>query len=182
MPPKLSAFAARIGLTGLAIAILIALLVIQTVRLEGFKVWPINIEGARPKAERLAGVIDDIDKAQVQALARAQAVKDAAELRYKTLAERIDDEAEQTRTDAMSSAERYIAANRVRCPADRRAGSGAVAAASDSSAGRGGGAGSPSLVDEVVISSDDLYICTVNTVQAEIARDWALGLKTASAP
>jgi hypothetical protein len=51
IPPRLAAFASRIGLTGLAIAILIALLAVQTIRLEGFKIWPIKVTGALERAE-----------------------------------------------------------------------------------------------------------------------------------
>jgi hypothetical protein len=49
---RLAAFASRIGLTGLAIAVLVSLLAVQTARIEGFKVWPLSIEGWKPKAER----------------------------------------------------------------------------------------------------------------------------------
>ena len=38
-------FAGRIGLTGLVIVILGAALVVQTVRLEGFRVWPVSVTG-----------------------------------------------------------------------------------------------------------------------------------------
>lgn len=175
---KVTEFGARIGLTGLAIAVLIALLAIQTIRLEGLKIWPINIEGARPKAERLQGVIDDIDKAQEQALERAKAAKAETELRYKNLAERIDDEAEQSRRTAMSDAERFIASNRVRCPANRGGSGGAVAPSGDSGAGGSNTAGSTTVLDAgVVVTEDDVFICTTNTLQAEAAREWALGLK-----
>ena len=37
IPPRLAAFASRVGLTGLVIAVLCALLAVQTIRLEGFR-------------------------------------------------------------------------------------------------------------------------------------------------
>src|SRR5690606_36745051 len=117
----LSKIRARIDFTGFVIALAATLLIVQTVRIEGFKVWPFAIEGAGPKAARLQRTIDGIDKAQEDALQKARAARDEAERRYQDLAERIDHEADQARADAAGDAERYIAANRVRCPADRRA-------------------------------------------------------------
>jgi hypothetical protein len=179
MPPRLAAFASRIGLTGLAIAVLVALLAIQTVRLEGFKLWPFSIEGARPKAERLQGVIDDIDKAQDDALKAAQEAKERAERNYRDLAERIDDDAEEARAGEMDAAERFIAASRVRCPSNRGASSGAVAPARDNGARDSETTGPAPELDAVAVPADDVRICTVNTLQAEAARAWALELEAA---
>ncbi len=174
---------ARVGLTGLAIAILVVLLIVQTVRLEGLKVWPINIEGAGPKAERLQRTIDEIDRAQDDALAAAELAKARAEADYRNLAERIDDEALEAHADARTDAERYIAANRVRCPTDRGTGGGTTTAPGDSGAGSSTGAGSAPVMDAgVLVSEEDIFICTVNTVQAEEAREWALELMKPSLP
>lgn len=152
---------------------LVLVLLVQTVRLEGFKVWPIDYEGAKPKAERLQAVIDDIEKAQEQALARAQAVKDAAELRYRTLAERTDDEIEQANADAMDAAERYIANNRVRCPTNRGASGGTVAASDD----RGARVPESVPADTLVsITDSDLRACVGAVTYAVGAHNWALGL------
>ena len=96
------------------IAALIVLLTVQTARIEGFKVWPIAVEGWKPKAERLQADLDNVKAAQVVALAKAQAAKDKAEQNYRTLAENTDDQIKQARSAAMASAERYIAAHRVR--------------------------------------------------------------------
>jgi hypothetical protein len=63
MTARLAAFASRIGLTGLAIAVLLALLAVQTVRLEGFKVWPLSVEGAITKAAKQAELAEDERKA-----------------------------------------------------------------------------------------------------------------------
>jgi hypothetical protein len=178
---RLTAFASRIGLTGLAIAVLVALLTIQTVRLEGFKLWPFSIEGARPKAERLQGVIDDIDKAQDDALKAAQEAKERAERNYRDLAERIDDDAEEARAGEMDAAERFIAANRVRCPSNRGAAGGTSGPARDSSASDGQAVReAPELDGAVAVLADDVRICTVNTLQAEAARAWALELEAAN--
>lgn len=172
----LPAFATRIGLTGLAIAVLLALLAVQTVRLEGLRVWPLNIEGARPKAERLQRTIDEIAVAQKQALRAAQEARERTEREYQDLAERIDDDAEKARTGAMDAAERFIAARGVRCPANRGDGSGTAAPAEDRGAGRGDGPGAPAELD-VAVTADDVRICTTNTLQAEAARAWAVSLE-----
>jgi hypothetical protein len=63
MTARLAAFASRIGLTGLTIAVLLALLAVQTVRLEGFKVWPLSVEGAITKAAKQAELAEDERKA-----------------------------------------------------------------------------------------------------------------------
>lgn len=171
---RAAAFATRIGLTGLAIAILIALLVVQTVRLEGFKMWPIRIEGALPKVTRLERTIDDIDKAQGLALAKAKAEKARVEQDYRNLAERINDDTADATDAAMDLADRYIANNRVRCPANRSASSGTVAAAGDSD--------TEFLeylsADPVVSISDaDLRACVGDATYAVGAYRWAQGLK-----
>lgn len=160
------------------IAILLALLAVQTIRLEGFKVWPISIEGARPKAERLQGVIDQFDKAQDDARKAAELAKAKAEADYRNLAERIDDESEKARVGAMDDAERFIAANRVRCAPDRGAGGGTVATAADNGTRGGQGASGATLMDDAVaVTAEDVRICTRNTLQAEAAREWALELE-----
>lgn len=52
IPPKLQAFGARLISSGILVAALFALLAVQTVRLEGLKIWPLKIEGYIAKAER----------------------------------------------------------------------------------------------------------------------------------
>jgi hypothetical protein len=182
IPPRLAAFASRIGLTGLAIAILAALLAVQTVRLEGLSVWPIKVEGWKPRAERLADDLDNVKAAQEIALERALAEKHKAETKYLKLAGRIDNEAHNARVDALADAERFIAANRVHCEAAGSAARGTVAAVAGNGSSVHQGAGTLPLVDAVAVPAEDVRICTENTVKALAARDWALGLESASAP
>jgi hypothetical protein len=178
MNARLAAFASRIGLTGLAIAILLALLAVQTVRLEGFKLWPLSVEGWKPKAERLQRDLDNVAKAQVTARERLVAAKLKAEADYRNLAERIDDEAEEVRAGALDDAERFIAANRVRCQAAGRGSSGAVAAADNRDTGDSQAVpGAAELDGTVAVPAADIRACTVNTLQAEAARAWALELE-----
>ncbi len=178
MPPKIAAFASRIGLTGLATAILVALLAVQTIRLEGFKVWPINIEGARPKAERLQHTIDEIAAAQKQAAEAARRAKERAEADYRELAERIDNDAERARVGQMDAAERFIAANSVRCPAYRGDGGGTVAPAGDSGSQGGDGPGRTAELATglVAVPEEDIRVCTRNTSRLIAVREWALEL------
>lgn len=175
-----AALAARIGLNGLAIAVLALLLAVQTVRIEGFKLWPLSVEGWKPRAERLGADLKNVRQAQGVAQAKAQAAKDRAELEYRELAERIDDEADHAEAGALAAAERHIAANLVRCEIARGRSSGPAATAPDRSAGGGQALpGAGQLDRAVAVSADDVRACTVNTLQANAARDWALGLEAA---
>ena len=182
IPPSIAALASRIGLTGLAIAILLALLAVQTVRIEGFRMWPLSIDGWKARALTAEQTIRDIEKAQADALARAELAKAKAEADYRNLAERIDDETEQARESAMDAAERFIAANRVRCEATGRAAGGPAPAAEDRGARDGDAAGGAPELDEgfVAVEAADVRICTANTLQAEAAREWALEMEAAS--
>lgn len=161
------------------IAALIVLLTVQTARIEGFKVWPIAVEGWKPKAERLQADLDNVKAAQVVALAKAQAAKDKAEQNYRTLAENTDDQIKQARSAAMASAERYIAAHRVRPQAADRSAGGAAATPEDQRPESGDRSGAAPILasrDFVTVTPDDIRICTENTVRLESVREWALGL------
>ncbi len=169
--------AVRLGLTSTAFAIALALLVVQTVRIEGLHVWPLSVTGWKARALDAERAITDIEKAQDDALAAAIAAREQAEADYRNLAERIDRNAEDARQNAMADAERYIAANRVRCPAIGGPAGGTAPAAQDHRAGDGEGPGAAAELDEagrVAVPVNDIRICTANTLQAEAARRWAL--------
>lgn len=80
-----SAVAAKI-FAAIAVALLLATAV-QTVRLEGLSIWPVSIEGWKPKAERLAQERDD-ERAAHQQTKRTyvDAQRAAAELEAARLA------------------------------------------------------------------------------------------------
>lgn len=180
LPPSVAAFAARLSLSGIAIAVLAGLLAVQTVRLEGFKFWPLSWEGWKPKAERLDSVIDGIVQAETTARIRAEQARQETERKYAELAERTDREAHIAQEAALDAAERFIAANRVRCAPDRSAASAAVAPASSDSAGSGDGPGGTSELDEVslvAVPDEDVRICTRNTNRLIAAREWGLELQ-----
>lgn len=172
--------AVRLGLTSTAFAIALGLLVMQTVRIEGLHIWPLSVTGWKARALDAERTIRDIEKAQEDALAAAVAAREQAEADYQSLAERIDRNAEDARQDAMADAERYIAANRVRCPAIGGSAGGAAPGAEDHRAGDGEGPGAAAEldgVDRVAVMAEDVRICTVNTLQAEAGRAWALELE-----
>lgn len=145
----------------------------------GFTAWRADVWHDR--AERYANSLAEMKAAQAVALKRAEEAKAKAEADYRDLSERIDDEAEQARAGAMDAAERYIAAHRVRPPSGGATG-GPASPAQDRSTGNGEGPGAPSELDVtfVAVTPDDVRICTVNTLQAEAARDWALQLEAVS--
>lgn len=194
---RAAGFAARIGLTGLVIILLGAALVVQTVRLEGFHVWPISVTGWIKTAETRQATIDRITAAQRLAEAEARAARLTQENTYRDIAERIDDNAEDTLEGAMAAADRFIAAGGLRgqapgsapCPA--RTAGGDYRAEDPDRTGRtaqldaaDAGAVDPGAIDSdfVLVSAADVRICTRNTVKAEAGRDLALQLEQASKP
>lgn len=173
-------FAVRLGITSTAFAIALALLVVQTVRIEGLHVWPISVAGWKARALDAERTIAEIEKAQDEALTAAVEARDQAEADYRNLAERIDRDAEDVRQDAMADAERYIAAHRVRCPAAGGAAGGPAPAAEDHRTGDGEGPGAATELDAaglVAVLAEDVLICTANTLQAEASRSWALEME-----
>lgn len=173
---RLAAFGARIGITGLVIIAAIAFGVVQTARVEGFKVWPISITGLKQQVSNLKRDLRDMEKASKEAAEKARAVRLAKEREYAQLAKRIDDEAEQAQADAMDAAERFIRDNSVRCQAVGNSLSRTRASP------EGGGAesvGQPRTLpklDGVLIPPDDVRICTENTVRLQQAQSWAFSL------
>jgi hypothetical protein len=164
------------AMIALAFAVLLVLLGVQTVRIEGFKVWPISVEGWKPEAERLQHDLDNVKAAQGIALQKAQAAKAATEKKYADLAETTDANEQKARAQAMGDAERYIAAHRVRNQAAGGSAGRTAASAEDHGTASGDGAGSAPELDEVAVSADDIRICTVNTSRLEAVRTWAVDL------
>jgi len=164
------------ALVGLAFAIVLALLAVQTARIEGFRVWPINIEGWKPLAQRMQAERDALIDAQEKAGAAQAAVNAAAQSRYQQLAERADNEHERNLEAARLGARNYITANRLRPAPDHSAPGETVAATGSDSASSSDGPGAPAIVDAIAITESDLLICTDNTARLVAVREWALGL------
>jgi hypothetical protein len=116
--------------------------------------------------------------------AQAQAEKRFAEAwaqweaRYDKLAMETDDAEREARADAMGVAERFIAANRVRCEAGAGFGSSASGAASGSAgdSDTGSSVGADPLSFMVAVPADDVRICTENTTRLQAGQAWARSL------
>lgn len=177
------------ALIAAVVVLLLAIVVIQTSRLQGFKVWPVNVEGALPKIDRLELEIAAIIQAQKDATQAQQQVNSAAETTYRDISGRIDhDTAQQIETE-LDVADRYVRANSLRGQASRCAPRRAATAPGHNSASSGEAAGSQAIVDDsdsygdegmVVVNATDVRVCTINTLQAEAGRRWALELEAAS--
>lgn len=178
------------GLTFLAI---LALLVLQTVRLEGFKVWPFVLEGWKPQALRLADEIILIRREQGLAGEVATARRLEKQEQYRGIAERIDDNAQDEIAEAGAAAERFISDGGVRVQTARCPRSRAGAGTEDRDAGNPQGAGQATELDAaqdsgafglpegfVIVPADDVRICTTNTIKAEAGRALAIELERAS--
>jgi hypothetical protein len=166
---------------------------IQTTRLEGLKLWPIAIEGQRPRADRLLAELDAIVRTQELAAEKARNERLAHEAEYRDIARSVDEDAKVDLTVSMDAADRYIAANRVRwqwpegvqCP-NAGAATGSDRARDPEGAGRTAELDGPGAVrafrDDglVLVSEADIRVCTANTVKAEAARAFALEVEAAS--
>ncbi|QQN73178.1 hypothetical protein [Croceicoccus sp. YJ47] len=190
LPPLLARIVARVGLTGLLLAIAIFIAAFQSVQLGGMRIGPIAVEGWRPKAVRLAQELKAVAAAQDAANARARKDHARAEAAYRQLAQRIDDNADAQTPEAMAAADRYIAAHRVRAKTADCPPGGTFTPAGDRGAGHAEAAGRPAELDApdhksdgdmVVVSAADVRICTSNTLRAEAAHDWALAIEASSA-
>jgi hypothetical protein len=184
MIARLQMFAARVGLTGLALAILLALLALQTVRIEGFALWPLQWEGLktenaglRDEIRALEKKLDRVAEAQAVAAQRAAAFRLAEQQRFQDMKEKTDAELENARVAAMDDARRFIERNRVRPPAAGGAGGGPAAPGGDRDSGGAVQAGGAAELDDwVAVPAGDVLICTDNTLRLEAGQDWAAGL------
>ena len=122
------------------------------------------------RADReMSEMLASVEAGQERARAAQQAALDAEQARYDELAERTDREYQIAQVEAMSAADRYITANRVRPP------SGSVASPA-SAAPQGDGAGLPENLPAdpfVAVSDADVRTCTVATTYAVEAFLWA---------
>ncbi|WP_338445967.1 hypothetical protein V5F89_12530 [Pelagerythrobacter marensis] len=185
----------------LAFAALLIALAVQTIRLEGLRIWPISFDGWIARAEQrlvriaeLEDDIEDIEAAQEHAADRARAARLEREKIYSDLAERIDDNADSKLGGALDAAERFIAAGGMRGhEADRGEGGRTGAGAEDQDSRDSEGAGQAAELDDssgpgtdraggglVLVNASDVRICTHNTIKAEAGRELALELEEAS--
>lgn len=152
--------------------------IVQTVRIEGLRIWPLHITGLlAERNDAIKGRADDrAAYVSAQELARQRNEQAIAkrEADYRALADQKDKEYATELADAQSAAERYIASHRLRPPAPQGGAGSATALGQDHGAG---GAVGPGEAPELVgVTADDIRICTENTSRLEKAREWALGL------
>lgn len=114
--PALPAALRGIGLRGAAMAALGLGFAVQTVRIEGLKIWPIQIEGFAAANKRLQFDIDAFRQAQKDA-AQKQASQERGEIAEKTgLAETFHDHDKETRAAVATAVARYARNHNVLLP------------------------------------------------------------------
>lgn len=188
-------WAAFIVATLLAFAIFAA---VQTARLEGLRIWPLSLTGWIEAAQDRQATIDRMVAAQIAAAEQARLARLAQESKYRDIAERIDEHAQDDLDSAMRAADRFIAAGGMRAEGAGSSPCNAGAAARDRSAGDTGRTGRTSQLDAeanrladgtggvaegfVIVSAEDIRICTRNTIKAEAGHQLATQLQDASAP
>lgn len=166
------------GFVKAALAIIAALLMV----IAGLSatIWGLPIIGggllAKLESERAAHdkTKADYRLAQAEAEAAARKAKADQEARYRAHAERTDANAEKAIADARAAAERYIA--RMRPQGTPGAPGGPAASPDSGSAPDGNRPGGEAEL--VLVSADDIRICSVNTARLEAVRDWSLGLNS----
>lgn len=154
-------------------------------RIEGPFGIGVGFEGWKPKSERMEAERDearaDLDKvkaAQIEAAAKARAARLEREAEQRKHKEQADAREEAMQAEWRDAAERFIAANSVRPQASRgvsrRTGAASPPASTESPDRRDQ---MPELADGLVlVTSEDVRICTENTVRVFVAKEWAEGL------
>lgn len=168
--------------------------VVQLVDRHGFKFWFVEIEGAHDKIDRLEAEIEGMNIAQEQSGQLAKKQREANEAEYRDIAADVDRNAGTALDRGFASADRYIRANRVwQWPEGVPCSNTGTAAGGDGT-GNPQGAGQTSELDGsrtgrgsgtrgdgmVVVTAEDVRICTENTVKAEAARDYVTRVEAAS--
>lgn len=184
----------KLAIAGGVFLLLAAGNVVQLVDRHGFKFWFVEIEGTHDKIDRLEAEIEGMNIAQEQSGELAKNQREANEAEYRDIAADVDRNAGTALDRGFASADRYIRANRVwQWPEGVPCSNTGTAAGGDgtgnpqgasqtseldgSRTGRGSGARGDSMV---VVSAEDVRICTENTVKAEAARDYVTKVEAAS--
>lgn len=177
----------------IVIAVLLALLAVQTIRIDGFRIDPPLLPAFGPKGLKAENADLRADRAQMQR------ERDAADALAKAVASDNSRATEKANTDVKAEldregdrTDRFIAGGGVRpsCPrtapggAGDRAGIDARAGALPELDGMPGtqpgdqrGAFDPPTV---TVFAEDVRICTENTVKARAWREWGLGIEANS--
>jgi len=196
-----AAIAGQIGLTGAILLAWAATIAIEEYRIQGlhlevFGIELVEVKGWKTRAKISERAVELVAERAELANAKAAAAKAATETSYRQLAERIDDHAQVDIAGELARAEHFIAAGGLWAQAGGSPIGRPVAAAGDHGAGSAQGAGGTAQLDDqgrpagdrgpdgrlVVVTADDVRICTINTVKAEAGRSLALELEEASRP
>jgi hypothetical protein len=166
------------------LAAAIAFGAVQYLRVEGYKFFFFKWEGYKPAYERVVAENNRIILAQDEAERLQRALNQDIERQSAALSERIDNNAKADTRTQLAVADSYIAANRVRTEACGDQASAAVATSADNRTGSSEAASAPPDLDDarVAVTADDVRICTVNTIQAEAGRAFALEVEALTAP
>ena len=143
----------------------------QTIRIEGFKIWPIEIVGFKEEVKTLRLDLDTIKAMQLAAKEKFEAEKLRQEQEYREQAERIDHAYQAELADANARIADYARRMRVQAP---RSSSGRASPSPDSDASEGlDGSGEDAFV---AVSREDFEILNENTLRLKAAHEWAIGL------
>ncbi|MCP9222732.1 hypothetical protein MKP08_08240 [Erythrobacter sp. LQ02-29] len=202
MEAKLSAFIARNAIILAIFAVVLGVAVVQTVRIDGLALRPFGfkvfaIEGLTETVVKRDEELAAIKSAQNLAAQLARNARLERERIYSDLAERIDHDATADLDTALGATERFIAAGGMRGQAARCPG-GATRTGPADQGSRGSegarrapqldapGAGDGNSAGEdseglVLVSAEDVRLCTLNTIKAEAGHRLAIDLEKASA-
>lgn len=159
--------------------------VVSQVQLHGMKFLLIEVEGWKPRAERFEADFKEMERASADAERLARVERNLQTQAYSDIAERIDENAAKNIRLELDSTERFIA-RQLRSQADRSQPCPTFTSSEDRSAGNGQAAGASTELDGTVdgplvgVRPEDVRICTINTLQAEAAREWALQVEEAN--
>lgn len=144
----------------------------QTIRIEGFKLWPLHIVGFKEEVKTLRLDLDTIKVMQLAAKEKAEAERLRMEAEYQEKAEKADDEYRSKLADASARAAAYANRMRVQAPYSASSGSGASTESNPAtSADR-----SSEDAEYIAVTRSDFDVMIENTLRLKAAHEWAVGL------
>jgi hypothetical protein len=168
-----AAWAWMLGRAAVLIALLLAvlvlglLLIVQTVRIDGVAVWPVNITGLRADLSAANATIKHQQDAQAVATAQWQAAVEHKEAASRMSAAVAETDHDQKLQQAYDAGRAYSAAHRVCGEEGVRAGQPPAGGADDAPAFR------ESLpAGGVVVSASDVQACSGATAYAIALHNW----------
>lgn len=199
IPPLPSVLAARHTIKAVWLALLVAVFVfvsgfaiVQTVRIEGFKFLVFEKEGYKAENKRLWSEIVALVEASKDAADAQQEVNDAAAKEYSNIAETINEDTSNQLETELDRADDFVRANSVRAQGYSGEPCRTFTPAPRDRTGNPENTSEPPDVDGpeeptpplagVLVQPEDVRICTINTLKAEAAFDWATQIEAATDP